>query len=83
MVKIPQHKVTKWDNFLVALFHVVFVQSGSKTFTAAVYSKFYKLIKEDLRKGLEYYLFVPYYGETIFFEIRNVLENPQILQREF
>ena len=52
MVKIPQHKVTKWDIFLSTLYLIIFVQSDSKTFTAAVYSKFYKLIKEDLRKGI-------------------------------
>ena len=48
MVKIPQHKVTKWNIFLATLFPIVFVQSGSKTSTAAVYSKHYISMKEDL-----------------------------------
>ena len=38
--------------FLTALFPIVFVQSGSKTFTAAVYSKFYKLIGKFRKSNL-------------------------------
>ena len=37
MVKIPQHKVTKWDNFFRSSFPRVFVQSDLEIFTAAVF----------------------------------------------
>ena len=44
----------------------VFVQSCSKTFTVAVYSKLYKFVKKDLKKRIIHYLFVLCYREAIF-----------------
>ena len=38
--------------FLGVLFPIVFVQSGLKTFVAAISFKGYKSMKKDLRKGI-------------------------------
>ena len=42
----------KMEDFLGVLFNIVCVQSGLKTFVAAVFSKRYKSVKEDLRKKI-------------------------------
>ena len=56
----------KMGYFLAVLSPIVFVQSAPKTFTVAVYSKFYKLAKKDLKKRIIHYFFVLCYREVIF-----------------
>ena len=70
----------KMEYFLGTLFSIVCTQSGLKTFVAAVSSKRYKSMRENMRKKLEYYLFISCYESGIFLH-EIIIFQQRILQQ--
>ena len=50
-VRIPQRKVAKFKLRIATSFSIFSEKSGTKTFMAAVYSRFYKSVEKDLGMG--------------------------------